>query len=260
MPANMYVDWIKVYQQEGEGEFYGPGEEPVIPEGDWEAWTGEGGVGTFDIQETGAVVTVSDPGVKTWSIQLIKENISLPDGDYTLTFRAKSDDDRSIQINMGKGLNVDPWFVSFMDTKKYSLTNEWQSFSLDITKANSTYDTGKLVFEIGNISGGGVLNTTVYLDQISLDPVSGTSVNEDFENGDLTVFPNPASEAFYIESSLGVESISVFNVSGNQVFNKVVSGNQPLLTIGCADWKPGVYMVFVSYSKGHKALQKLIVY
>jgi len=146
----------------------------VLP---WSAWNGEGGASTQTVTGGELVVTVTAPGNQPYSVQIFQDGLSIPDGEQTVSFRAKAAEPRMLRVQLGKGLSADPWFVEFMPVKSFDLTTEWQDFSFTFDKSNSTYSDGKLVFELGTMTGEGTLATDVYIDDVSLVNLdSGTPV------------------------------------------------------------------------------------
>jgi beta-glucanase (GH16 family) len=212
LPAQMFVDYIRVYQLDGEGDV-----DVTDPQG-WQSWFGDGGVGSVAFPEENlATVTISNAGWQAYSVQLFKDGLSIPDGDYELTFRARADDARTINVNLGKGLAVDPWFIAFMDPASFNLTTNWQDFSLDISKENAEV-IGKLVFEMGSI-GTGTLATTVYLDDVYFGPAGTTSLNETLKE-DLEIYPNPAHTTVFVKTSAG-GVVNLYTLSGIHVASQV---------------------------------------
>ncbi|HQL33990.1 MAG TPA: carbohydrate binding domain-containing protein, partial [Treponemataceae bacterium] len=137
----------------------------VLP---WSAWNGEGGASTQTVTGGELVVTVTAPGTQPYSVQIFQDGLSIPDGEQTVSFRAKAAEPRLLRVQLGKGLSADPWFVEFMHVKSFDLTTEWQDFSFTFNKSNSTYSDGKLVFELGTMTGEGTLATDVSIDDVSL--------------------------------------------------------------------------------------------
>lgn len=204
-PAQMFVDYIRVYQLDGEGEVV-----ETDPKG-WQSWFGDGGAGSVAFPEDHlATVTISNAGWQAYSVQLFKDGLSIPDGDYVLSFKARADHARTINVNLGKGLSVDPWFIAFMDPASFNLTTDWQEFSLNISKENAEV-TGKLVFEMGSI-GAGTLTTNVYLDDVYFGPAGTTSLNETL-NEAMEIFPNPARNTVYVKTASG-GVVNLYTLSG----------------------------------------------
>ena len=67
------------------------------------------------------------PGVsnEAFSLKIEKFNLALQNGKtYTVSLDTKANDARKIRLNIGKGLEADPWFISDMSTQRVSLSNE----------------------------------------------------------------------------------------------------------------------------------------
>ena len=84
-----------------------------------------------------------------------------------MSFDAKADEPRKVNVNIGKELTADPWFVAYAPTQTYDLTSDYQTFTYSFTMNEDTYNDGKMVFELGNIADGNAA-TTVYLDNVSI--------------------------------------------------------------------------------------------
>jgi beta-glucanase (GH16 family) len=169
----------------------------------WSTWAGEGGVGTF--ANNGGLITASitNAGANAWAIQLVRTLSSVPNGQYTVAFSARANASRSINVQLGKGLNFDPWFVEFMPGRKFDLSTEWKNFAFTITKTN-TYNDGKLVFELGNIPGG-TLATTVNLRDIVVTAVaSTTSTTPTNTTPTVSVTPGPGATTAPVPSYLNL--------------------------------------------------------
>ncbi|GAO29807.1 family 16 glycosylhydrolase [Geofilum rubicundum] len=234
LPAQMFVDYIRVYQLDGEGD---------VVETDsqgWDSWFGDGGAGSVAFPEEHlATITISNAGWAAYSVQLFKDGLSIPDGDYVLTFRAKADHARTINVNLGKGLNVDPWFIAYMDPASFDLTTEWQDFSLPISKEN-VETVGKLVFEMGDI-GAGTLTTKVYLDNISFAPAGTTNLDE-VDAIHVTVFPNPAESNVFVHTDPG-KKVALYTLTGVQVASEVALHGEVQFNV--AGLAQGIYLVEV---------------
>lgn len=231
-PAKMFVDYIRVYQLDGEGDVV-----ETDPQG-WDSWFGDGGVGSVAFPEENlATVTISNAGWQAYSVQLFKDGLSIPDGDYKLTFRARADHARTINVNLGKGLSVAPWFIAFMDPASFSLTTNWQNFSLDISKENAEV-IGKLVFEMGSI-GTGTLATKVYLDDVYFGPATTTNLNKILKD-DLEIFPNPARTAVYVKTEAG-GVVNLYTISGIQVASQVAVNGEAQFDV--SGLNKGLYLI-----------------
>ncbi|HHU58478.1 MAG TPA: hypothetical protein GXZ39_09285, partial [Bacteroidales bacterium] len=217
----------------------GDEEEPDTPR--WDLWTGDGGVAQVTYGgEQEAAVTVIEAGWADHSVQLFIDDLALPDGDYVLTFKAKALAARNINVNVGKGLDVDPWFVAFMEQETFALTSQWQSFTHTFTK-NNAYNDGKLVFELGNVAGSGSLLTTVQLDEVQLVPAVSTALTES-EVKAPRLLSNPAREVLEVVA-VPQQLIQLYSVGG-QLLRSVVAA--PGVTgIAVGELPRGLYILKV---------------
>ncbi|WP_041968346.1 carbohydrate binding domain-containing protein, partial [Mesobacillus selenatarsenatis] len=70
---------------------------------------------------------------------------------YNVTFDARANDARKVNVNIGKELTEDPWFIPYAPTQTFDLTNEMQTFTYSFEMTEDTFNDGKIVFELGNI-------------------------------------------------------------------------------------------------------------
>ena len=180
----------------------------VITDGDfasgtldyWDIWADEGGVATHAYDNGTAAVAITDPGTEAWHVQFLQDNLNVPDGNYELTFRARAEAPRTIQVNFGKGLDADPWFAAFMEPVPFNVTTTWQEFSHTIQKS-SAYNDGKLVFELGQVAGDN-LTTTVYLDDIRLVVTEPNDGGNDGSSAEYTLVWSDEFDGSEIDTSV----------------------------------------------------------
>lgn len=235
LPAKMMVDYIKVYQKKG-GEDSGT---TLPPESEWDTWFGEGGAGSVQYNQGNlATITVTNAGSQSYSVQLFKDNMELPDGTYELSFKAKADAERSMVVNVGKGLNFDPWFDPFMPSASFNLTTEWQTFTHNFTKSNA-YPNGKLVFEVGKAISG-TAATTVYFDDVVLNKPVGSFIKKNSKSQTLSLYPNPAKELVSVNVTLG-SKVSLYNISG--VLIKSKTAYESTVSFNLNGLENGIYFI-----------------
>lgn len=136
-----------------------------------------GGETVTEGDNTYYAATVETAG-NPWEVNLSQVLPLVPNTPYTLTFRARTTQDRSIVA--GVGLNYDPWTNV---TESVALTGEWQTFELSFTTTDADGngfgdDNNRVLFDMGAEVGN------VHLDDITL--VQGTGellTNGDFSNG-----------------------------------------------------------------------------
>ena len=79
---------------------------------------------------------------------------------------------------------------------------------------------------------------TYYFDNVSYGAALGLS---SFETSNVKMYPNPTSSVFTIEANELVESVSLFNVLGQEVLAKNPNSNS--VTLDIANLKTGIYVV-----------------
>ncbi len=139
---------------------------------DWTAWWGDqwsgyaGGEMTAVNEEL--KVAISQVGGASYSPQVFQKGLLFENGaSYTVTFEARADVPRKMNVNIGKELSFDPWFIYYMPTKIVDLTSEMKTYSYTFVMNEATYADGKIVFELGNILDGNAA-TNVYLDNVRI--------------------------------------------------------------------------------------------
>ncbi|MCM3694342.1 carbohydrate binding domain-containing protein [Neobacillus niacini] len=138
----------------------------------WSSWWGDQwsgyGEGTVTAENGELKVAISNIGNASYSPQIYQKGLLFENGSsYTVEFDARADMPRKMNVNIGKELTVDPWFVSYMPMKTINLTTEMTRYSFTFVMNEETYDNGKMVFELGNILEGNAA-TNIYLDNISI--------------------------------------------------------------------------------------------
>lgn len=138
----------------------------------WFSWWGDQwsgyGEGTMTAEAGELKVAISQVGGASYAPQVFQKGLLFENGaSYTVTFDARADESRKMNVNIGKELSWDPWFISYMPTQTVDLTSEMKPYSFTFVMDEETYDDGKIVFELGNIAGGNA-STNIYIDNISI--------------------------------------------------------------------------------------------
>ncbi len=186
VPHDLYIDHVKIALAGEETPEDPPtSEEEMTPELDngmfneglkhWNQWWGDqwSGLaqGNVTIDDGTLVVDLLKTGATSYSPQIFQKGIQFKQGEtYKVSFEGKVDEARKLNVNIGKELAEDPWFVPFAPSKTFDLTNEMTTYSYTFEMTEQSFDDGKLVFELGNIEGGNAA-TKIYLDNISIEPV-----------------------------------------------------------------------------------------
>lgn len=135
----------------------------------WAGWTGDGGAADISAANGEMKISVSNSGPNSWSVQTFQEGLEFENGQtYRVSFKARADVARKININIGKALTTDPWFIAYMPMKNADLTNTMQEYVYEFRMAEPTYDNGKIVFEAGNVAGGNAA-TNIFIDDVAVN-------------------------------------------------------------------------------------------
>lgn len=77
----------------------------------------------------------------------------------------------------------------------------------------------------------------------------------DFEIADFKIYPNPAKEFFQIETSVEMESISIYDIQGKKIKNYKTSQQN----YSVADLSAGLYFLRIQLQSGESFMKKLLV-
>ena len=138
----------------------------------WTAWWGDqwSGIAEGNISaETGELkVAISKVGDASYAPQVYQKGLLFENGgSYTVTFDARADVPRKMNVNIGKELSTEPWFTPYVPTQTINLTTDMKPYSFNFVMNEATYADGKIVFELGNIVDGNTA-TNVYLDNVRI--------------------------------------------------------------------------------------------
>lgn len=138
----------------------------------WSSWWGDewAGFGSGDIAVTEGtlVVDITGVGAASYAPQIYYEGLGVENGKtYTVSFDVKADEARTMNVNIGKSLTSDPWFIAYAATELVEVTTEYQIYTYNFTVTEATDENLKMVFELGTIDGEGIA-TKLYFDNISI--------------------------------------------------------------------------------------------
>ncbi len=149
-----------------------------------------------------ANITSINAGANAWDAGFSQSGVTLEQGKtYTITFRAKADNNRSFDLKVG--LSVAPWTSYLYET--VNLGTSMQTYEYPFTMNNTTNTNASLEFLIGNNS------SNVYIDNVSFKaddcgdnncPTAGTPCNDnnsatynDVEDGNCNCVGTPCPAA-----------------------------------------------------------------
>lgn len=118
--------------------------------------------GKMEINET------KGPGNNSYSAQIYQEGFQLESGKtYVISFKASADAARKMNVNIGKALSSSPWFTAYAATQTVDIDSTEKQYAFSFTVTQPTDPNLKLVFEVGNVTGGNAV-TNIYLDDIAI--------------------------------------------------------------------------------------------
>jgi len=104
---------------------------------------------------------------------IARKNLTLEQGlTYELKFKMYATKNTKIQVNIGKELTSDPWFIPYAPTTQFDITTQEIEYRMTFKVTNNT-DIVKVVFEFGPIGGFfPPCPLDIYLDDVSLKVIS----------------------------------------------------------------------------------------
>ena len=123
----------------------------------------------------------------------------------------------------------------FSDNSQDYIIKEWETIDL-----SSLGEVNKIGFKLSSSDNGNFgINTPAY---IAVDDINFgfTAINE-IKKQHLTFFPNPANSTITLNNSIENGVLSIFNLSGQQVFSKSINSSEKLVNI--SNLPTGVYTI-----------------
>ncbi len=135
--------------------------------------TGWGSDGDIDIaaQSEQLKVEINAIGDNPYTPQVNQRGIKMVAGiTYKVSFNAKAEESRKMNVALGKPLTEDPWYIDYIgQTQTVKLTPEMKSYQFEFTMTEETYDDAKLTFELGQVTEESAA-TTVQIDDVTITP------------------------------------------------------------------------------------------
>ncbi|QUL53694.1 carbohydrate binding domain-containing protein [Paenibacillus tritici] len=156
------------------GEAYG---ENLIPNGDfssaslkgWSSFSSDSGELSIDNVNGALKIKVGSTGTNTWDRQVFYEGVAYNEGNhYTLTFKAKADLKRKMNISIGWLDVANNYTWHGYTSKIVDLDTEYTEYTLEFDVAGDSTSIGRISFELGNIKDGGTGQLAVDIDDIVL--------------------------------------------------------------------------------------------
>ncbi|MFK7904482.1 MAG: lamin tail domain-containing protein [Chitinophagales bacterium] len=87
------------------------------------------------------------------------------------------------------------------------------------------------------------------------ESLSATAINQ----VPIKVYPNPSTDFVLVTAPRAIESIQLFNVTGQQVVARVLNSNLNQVQVSTNDLPEGLYTIHVNFKGGDLSVDKLIV-
>lgn len=181
---------------------------------------------------------------------LITPSITLGDYGNFLYWRAASHDPSFPDWYMVLISTTGTAVEDFTDTL-FRLQNEfpyWTDRSVNISDSGYNSIPVHLAF-VNNTNRGFKL----YLDDVRIDVNDPVSVKEN-EQIHLSVFPNPATDFIYIQTSESIDSYQILSPSGQVIQNELPENNQ----INVQNLSNGMYFIRIKTASGGYATQRFL--
>ena len=141
-----------------------------------------------------------------------------------------------------------------------TVANGWQTLEFNFNNqasgtaafnASSVYDKASIFFNFG-VNGATAGEKTYYFDDVQFGAALGVNT---FNTPKVRIYPNPTSGILTIEANSVIESITVYNVLGQEMLSQ--KGNSASETLNISNFKSGVYLVKTT-SNGKTATSRIV--
>lgn len=143
----------------------------------WELYAHQNSKSSCEIVETNgnkeAVISIDKTGNMDWMIQLKQSSITLEKGKtYRVSFRAKSDLDRTIMWALQRDGSKDDNWIPYSDTHRIEVSNDYKTYSHTFTMNNATDNAVIFTISMGAVNDK-VINTShkICIDDVSISVV-----------------------------------------------------------------------------------------
>ncbi|MFT4526901.1 MAG: hypothetical protein ACI85F_003082, partial [Bacteroidia bacterium] len=127
---------------------------------------------------------------------------------------------------------------------------DWVQLNFDL----SNYLGESLMIRFVGVNGWG---NNFFLDNVNVDGLNTVGMAQLLSKGDVRVYPNPANDQLYLQSTFDQVDLQIFDITGKIVFE---SGryNEGLHRIDISSMTQGIYFVRLTSTAGER-VEKLII-
>ncbi|WP_016778653.1 InlB B-repeat-containing protein [Anaerophaga thermohalophila] len=182
-----------------------------------------------------------------------------------VTTAARTDLGVTGDINVTAEFAVDKWQVTFSVTQDGQPVESAQILISSVGTDLLTDNTGQAVTTLpdGNYLYDVIINSLLMIDDATLE-VSGADATENItinatfvssaEHSTISIWPNPVNEVVWIEGSILITEITVFDMAGNLV----VLISNPEEKVNLSFLPPGFYLLKITDTKGNHTVKRII--
>src|SRR5687767_14630817 len=117
----------------------------------WRFEQHEEGKGKISVEGDAIVFEVTNVDGTEWHVQAFQTPLDLKDGkEYTLTFKAKADDMREVEVNAG--IDEEDWHMIGLQ-ERAELTKEWKDYKYTFTASDVKANKNRVGFVLGGAKG-----------------------------------------------------------------------------------------------------------
>ncbi len=179
----------------------------------WSLNTQGGASGSISVADGKLVASLTNGGTEGWHIQLVKNNISLEQGEmYRISFKAKAADSRSATFYAGKA--SDPW-NAYSGYNGISIGVNESNFVFSFTMNDPSDPTARLVFDLGKDIND-VTVSDIKVEKLSFEEeITGIEVPE--LSTKISFYPNPVSSILHIADLDRYRSVALYDMKGRML-------------------------------------------
>lgn len=146
---------------------------------EWKNWE-DGERVTTSIVDGVLIADITDPGSETYNPKVFRALTLTKGKTYTVSFTAKAETARNINVNIGKQLTTAPWFDDVMGSiKPIALTTEMKEYTFEFTASHESAPESDIIFELDNGA-----TTKVYIKDVKVVEKTSTGGDTGDTGGD----------------------------------------------------------------------------
>jgi hypothetical protein len=146
-------------------------------------------------------------------------------------------------------------FNNVLRIKEFTYTIDSTTYNPPVNPNSVTYSDTTITYSFVH-NNSHCLLMTVDIDPVTLQPIGASYYDpvvsvgiEEEANIPVTMYPNPASESFYLNHVRSNSTISIIDITGKEVITKLLSGYDSTIMINTNDMPAGIYILKLNSQK-----------